>query len=133
MEMSDFELPGTPSESVRHSETQDGAVLLDVRQGVCFSINPVGSRIWNMLKEEQSFDSIIDRLATEFSMPKQQLCTDVMEFTTALHKHGLLLSGTERPTKRLGAAHKAIQLLKKLWAGCHLSRRSTIKTRHDMH
>lgn len=131
METSHFQLPGTPSESVRHSETQDGAVLLDIRQGVCFSINPVGSRIWNMLKEEQSFDSIVDRLAAEFMIPRQQLCSDVMEFTTALHKRGLLLSGAERATKRPGAFRNAIQSFKKLRGGCQASACVTGRTSRD--
>src|SRR2546423_7552409 len=39
------------SENVRETITQDGAVLLDIEQGLCFSMNPVGARIWEMLKQ----------------------------------------------------------------------------------
>jgi hypothetical protein len=133
MEMAHFELPGKPSQSVRQSETQDGAVLLDIRQGLCFSINPVGSRIWNMMKEGQSFDGIVDGLAMEFGVPRQQVCTDVMEFATMLHKHGLLLTGPEQGSARLGAARSVLSSIKKLLAGWRLSRRPIAKSPQDMH
>src|SRR5208282_3160780 len=32
--------------SVRETASEDGAVLLDIEQGICFSLNPVGLRIW---------------------------------------------------------------------------------------
>jgi hypothetical protein len=128
MEMSHFELPGKPSQSVRHSETQDGSVLLDIRQGLCFSINPVGSRIWSMIQEGQSFDGIVDSLTTEFGVPRQQICTDVMEFATMLQEHGLLLSGAER----VAPARTVLLSLKKLCSGWWLSRRPTAKSPPDM-
>lgn len=132
MEMAHLELPGKPSQSVRHSETQDGAVLLDIRQGLCFSINPVGSRIWNMMKEQQSFDGIVDTLAMEFGVPRQQVCTDVMEFATMLHQHGLLLTGAERGSASVGPARNPLSALKKLWGGWR-SRCPTANSSQNMH
>src|ERR1039458_8095163 len=42
----------TIAPGVRETASEDGAVLLDVEQGVCFSLNPVGLRIWELLKIE---------------------------------------------------------------------------------
>ena len=36
--------------SVRETASEDGAVLLDIEQGICFSLNPVGLKIWELLK-----------------------------------------------------------------------------------
>ena len=69
MNPSDIELSGKPSDSVREIENQDGAVLLDIQQGLCFSINTVGARIWRMMKQEQSFAQIVDTLVEEFNLP----------------------------------------------------------------
>jgi hypothetical protein len=118
MNTSHFELPGRPSNSVRESENQDGAVLLDIQQGLCFSINPIGSKIWNMMKQEQSFDHIVDNLAAEFSIPKEQVRGDVMEFATLLYQKGLLLSTASQSAGRFGALRKFIDRFKGIWICC---------------
>jgi hypothetical protein len=118
MNTSYFALPGRPSNSVRESENQDGAVLLDIQQGLCFSINPMGSKIWNMMKQEQSFDHIVDNLAAEFSIPKEQVRGDVMEFATLLYQKGLLLSKASQPAKRFGALRNFIHRFKGIRICC---------------
>ena len=39
-------------DSVRETINQNGTVLLDIEQGLCFSMNRVGSMIWDMLKKQ---------------------------------------------------------------------------------
>jgi hypothetical protein len=86
----------TPSDSVRIVQNQDGAVLLDIRQGICLSMTPVGAKIWNLLQPNSSVDQITDSLAAEFSVPRQQVCEDVSAFIGDLTQKGLLLSA--KPT-----------------------------------
>jgi coenzyme PQQ synthesis protein D (PqqD) len=88
MKTSHFELCASPSNSVRDIENQDGAVLLDVRQGLGFSINPVAAEIWHMIKERKSLDQIIDALSAEFNIPREQVRGDVMEFAALLNQKG---------------------------------------------
>ena len=81
-------LPGSQrvqiSESVREIVNQDGAALLDIRQGLCFSINPVGTRIWEMLKKEYALEQIAQELQAEFSLPNRRIENDVAEFVEQL-------------------------------------------------
>lgn len=77
--------------SVREVASEDGAVLLDVEQGICFSLNPVGLRIWESLKGQSSLNQITDTLAQEFSVPRSQLLSDVVEFIEALEAKQLVL------------------------------------------
>ena len=77
--------------SVRETANQDGAVLLDIEQGICFSLNPVGLRIWELLKLHYSVDQIVQALAKDFPVPPSQLHTDVQEFINALEAKRLLL------------------------------------------
>jgi Coenzyme PQQ synthesis protein D (PqqD) len=90
MNEAEIELTITPSDAVRDVENQDGAVLLDIQQGICFSLNSVGSRIWQMLKTRHSVDQIVERLRAEFDIPKEQLERDVHEFVQALRVKKLL-------------------------------------------
>jgi hypothetical protein len=76
------------SPSVRQTASEDGAVLLDIEQGICFSLNPVGLRIWELLKARYNVDQIADTLTAEFPVPRSQLVVDIREFLQALeNKH----------------------------------------------
>jgi hypothetical protein len=75
---------------IREAASQDGAVLLDIEQGICFSLNPVGLKIWELLKKDYSFDRIVDTLADDFEVSRSQLVSDIMEFVCALEAKHLI-------------------------------------------
>src|ERR1700737_337357 len=64
---------------VRETASEDGAVLLDIEQGICFSLNPVGLKIWDLLKTHHSVDEIADELAQDFPVSRSQLLSDLVE------------------------------------------------------
>jgi hypothetical protein len=80
----------TIAPGVRETVSEDGAVLLDIEQGICFSLNPVGFRIWELLKNRCSLDQIADALGQEFSVPRDQLLSDASEFVGALEAKHLI-------------------------------------------
>ncbi len=80
-----------PSTSVRLVRNKDGAVLLDIRQGLCLGMTPIGVKIWDLLALHWSTDEIIHTLATECSIPQQQIVNDVRAFVADLAGNGLLL------------------------------------------
>jgi hypothetical protein len=80
-----------PSDSVREIAERDGIWLFDVQQSLCFSVNAVGSKIWCMMKMEQSPTQIIDALVAEFNVPKEKVYCDVVTFIEHLYEEGLLL------------------------------------------
>src|SRR5580698_10983695 len=80
----------TIAPGVREAASEDGAVLLDVEQGICFSLNPVGLRIWELLKKRCSLDQIADALGREFSVPRSQILSDASEFVEALEARHLI-------------------------------------------
>lgn len=75
---------------VREVTSEDGAVLLDIEQGICFSLNTVGLKIWDLLKKKSSLDQIVDALGREFPVPREQLHSDASEFIQALRAKRLL-------------------------------------------
>lgn len=86
--MSTAELAIAPG--VREVTSEDGAVLLDVEQGVCFSLNPVGLKIWELLKKKCSLEQIADALEEEFPMSRPQLVSDAREFIAVLEEKQLI-------------------------------------------
>jgi hypothetical protein len=91
---------GESSPSVRESNGPDGAVLLDIQQGICFNLNPVGAKIWGLIKEHKSMDEIITSLVKEFDVPEEQIRADVMEFAALLKQNRLLLSAGDSKRSR---------------------------------
>lgn len=90
----------TIGSGVREVTSEDGAVLLDIEQGICFSLNPVGLKIWELLKKKFSLDQIVDTLGAEFTVPREQLRSDALEFIEALQaKHLLGRAGQDEPRR----------------------------------
>lgn len=91
-----FQIPG----SVKEIENQDGAVLLDIEQGACFSLTPVASRIWQLLKAHCELEQIADTIAAEFTAPRDLVERDLSEFLDSLRHHRLLLDGADEQNRR---------------------------------
>lgn len=93
--------PIRTADSVRETINQDGAVLLDIKQGICFSMNPVGAKIWEMLKRECPLDQIATSLEQEFHVPRTQIDTDIADFVAELRQRNLILGcDATSPQKR---------------------------------
>jgi coenzyme PQQ synthesis protein D (PqqD) len=60
-----------------------------------FVLNPVASRIWELLGAPTTADRIADAIAAEFAVSKQDAASDVVEFLGALDDRGLIQQLTE--------------------------------------
>jgi hypothetical protein len=80
----------TLSQGARLSKSQDGGILLDLDQGIFFSLNPVGARIVELLQGASGFPSIVQAIACEFRAPEDIVRKDVDDFLASLRKQRLL-------------------------------------------
>jgi hypothetical protein len=78
------------SNTVRTTHNQDGAIVLDVRQGQMFNLNFVGSRILELLKNGSTESVITDQISTEFGVGRELAEKDVREFLHSLKKYHLV-------------------------------------------
>jgi len=74
------------SETVRSTHNQDGAIVLDVRQGQMFNLNFVGSRILELLKSGSTASEIADQITREFDVSRDLAENDVQNFLQNLQK-----------------------------------------------
>jgi hypothetical protein len=74
------------SETVRSTHNQDGAIVLDVRQGQMFNLNFVGSRILELLKSGSTELAIVNEISREFGISQDLAENDVREFLQNLKK-----------------------------------------------
>jgi len=90
----------TIASGVRQTASEDGAVLLDAEQGICFSLNPVGLTIWELLKQHPSVEQVVDALEQRFHLPRAQLRADVCEFVAQLEARRLIFRGAQPLQRR---------------------------------
>lgn len=73
------------------------AVLLNLRTGVYFGLDPVATRIWDLLVEQRSLPAILDTLQDEYEVDAAQCERDVRLFLAALTDHALLEADAPPP------------------------------------
>src|ERR1700740_1671346 len=78
------------SDSVRSTHGQDGAIVLDVRQGQMFNLNLVGSRILELLESGSPEEQITDAISRKFGANIETVRKDVAEFLKGLKAHKLV-------------------------------------------
>jgi hypothetical protein len=81
------------SPDVRSTYSQDGAVLLDIRKGLCYSLNPVAARVWSTVEASPSgidFLGLVEALETHYKISHEQLESDTTEYLAKLEQMGLV-------------------------------------------
>ncbi|MEA2437069.1 MAG: hypothetical protein QOF65_1625 [Thermoleophilaceae bacterium] len=68
----------------------DELVMLDPRKGRYFGLNPIGARIWELIEEPRSVESLCARLQAEFDVPDETCRADVLAFLEQLQREELV-------------------------------------------
>lgn len=86
------------SPTVRDVHNQDGAVLLDLQQGICFGLTPVGMKIWELLKANKSLGQICDHLCSEYADANRDcIAEDTTQFVRELLANRLISDHGSEP------------------------------------
>lgn len=71
------------------------AVLLHLGTSTYFGLNAVGTRIWHLLEQYQSTDTIVPPLLKEFDIDEHQLRLDLDALVTQLLEKSLLIAADD--------------------------------------
>jgi len=66
------------------------AVILSLDQGIYFTMNPVGARIWSMLKTSIPVHEIRDSIMSEFEIGEETCEADLLAVLEDLAREGLI-------------------------------------------
>lgn len=80
----------TPSSEVLVHNLDGEAVLLDLASENYFGLNPVGTRIWELLDAGLRLQNVFDVLAQEYDVDPKQLQTDLLALVDELAQAGLV-------------------------------------------
>ena len=94
MPMTDiFTDPLTPSPDAVESKVGDETVILHLKSGTYFGLDPMGTRIWAMLKESVAPAAICARLCEEFDVAADVAEADVRRFLGEMKANHILVEG----------------------------------------
>lgn len=77
------------SDQVVSRELSGESVLLDLKSGLYFGLNGVGTRVWNMVAQGGSLRDVNAALLAEFDAPATAIEAEVLRFAGELCQHGL--------------------------------------------
>lgn len=77
------------SENVLFRTLDDEAVLLNLKTGVYFGLNPLGTRIWQLIVEERSLSRVMEGVLREYDVERSVVETDLLELGRRLCASGL--------------------------------------------
>ncbi|RPH33404.1 MAG: lasso peptide biosynthesis PqqD family chaperone [Bacteroidales bacterium] len=66
-------------------------VMMSVENGEYFGLDPVGSRIWELIENPIRIESLINLLLEEFDVSREQCENDSFEFLNELLEKNLLV------------------------------------------
>lgn len=72
------------------AEVDGQLVALDVEQGVCYGLNRIATRVWDLIEPAASANTAADVLLGEFAVDRETCVTQVVQLLTDLHGAGLV-------------------------------------------
>lgn len=69
----------------------DELVMMDIEQGKYFSLNPVATRIWDLLETPMAFDELCMVLIDEYDVEPERCRLEVSEHLKEMVRMGLVL------------------------------------------
>jgi hypothetical protein len=68
----------------------DELIGMSIDQGVCYGLNAVGTRVWELIAAPRSIDSLCEELLSEFDVEGTECRRQVIELLEELHTEGLV-------------------------------------------
>lgn len=72
------------------STIEDEAVILGLKQGVYYGLNPLGARIWSFIQEPRQVSEVCGMILAEYDVDRGRCERDVVAILTQLDEQGLL-------------------------------------------
>jgi len=69
----------------------DEAVILSIKKGVYYSLNPCGNRIWSLIQKPITVGKVRDTLLEEFDIDKETCEKDLLSLLGVMQQEGLVV------------------------------------------
>lgn len=80
----------TKSTQILTSLIDDEVVMMSSEKGMYYNLNPIGSRIWELLDTPQTIDSLCAQLMDEYEVDEATCRQETEDFLKSLAQRGLI-------------------------------------------
>jgi hypothetical protein len=78
------------NDDVLFQELQGEAVVLNLKSGVYFGLDPVGTRIWQLFAAHELLSEIAQTIVAEYEVAEDRSTADLLALVTDLERNGLI-------------------------------------------
>ncbi len=79
-------------EGLMTADMDGSAVMMDIMTGKYYNLGDIGGRIWELLEESMTLQTLVEKLTAEYDVAPEQCKTDIQPFLAALVERGLLIA-----------------------------------------
>ncbi|OPY79976.1 MAG: Coenzyme PQQ synthesis protein D (PqqD) [Syntrophorhabdus sp. PtaU1.Bin058] len=72
------------------SDIDDEKVMMSIEKGRYYGLDPVGSRVWELIGKPVRVSELIDALLLQYDVDRETCERDVLEFLEDLYEDGIL-------------------------------------------
>ena len=80
-------------ESIAVHDLQGELLLLNSATGVCVSLDPMGTRMWQLIQEHHALHKVLDALLREYEVTEAQCEQDLLGFVARMLEDGFVETG----------------------------------------
>ena len=77
-------------ESIAVHDLQGELLLLNTTTGVCVSLDPMGSRMWQLIQEQHALHKVLDALLHEYEVTEAQCEQDLLSYVAQMLEDGFV-------------------------------------------
>ncbi|AFY56936.1 Coenzyme PQQ synthesis protein D (PqqD) [Rivularia sp. PCC 7116] len=78
------------SDDVLYSEVENEAILLHVSGGTYYNLSETSLPFWEALQNQQPLQPVVEKIANEYEVQREQVLNDLQAFLQDLSKLGLI-------------------------------------------
>lgn len=90
MEIITLESTVSQIEDIVASDIDDEKVMMSIEKGEYYGLEPVGSRVWELIEAPVTVSSVIDALLLQYDVDRDVCEHDVLAFLGELHQAGIV-------------------------------------------
>ncbi len=79
------------TDEIVSSDLDGETVMLNIERGKYFGLDPIGSRIWNLLETPRSVASLCGQLVLEYDVDLDTCTADVRRLVASMLREGLVV------------------------------------------
>lgn len=78
------------NEDIVASDIDDEKVMMSIEKGQYYSLDPVGSRVWEFIENPIKVSDLIDALLLKYDVDRRTCERDVLAFLDEINEDGIL-------------------------------------------